>query len=63
VFALGGRSVDAARWLDETVRWGMPSYPMFSSDKLLDSVRNTPEMKAVMAAVKVQWDSYRAQLP
>jgi protein kinase/serine/threonine-protein kinase len=63
VFALDGRGAEAARWLDGTVRLGMPPYPMFSADKMLDSVRGTPEMKTVMANLKVQWDRYRAQLP
>jgi len=63
VFALDGRGVDAAQWLDETARSGMPCYPMFEADKMLDSVRGAPEMKAVMADLKIQWDRYRAQIP
>jgi len=41
----------------------MPCYTMFEADKMLDSVRGAPEMKAVMADLKIQWDRYRAQIP
>ena len=62
VFALSRRGVEAARWLEETIRWGFPNHPLFAEDRWLDPVRDAPEMKAVMADLKVQWDRYRAQL-
>ena len=60
--ALAGDSEEAARWLEETIAWGFPCYPMFSTDSFLDPVRHTPRVQAVLAKLKTDWDGYRAAL-
>jgi TolB-like protein/tRNA A-37 threonylcarbamoyl transferase component Bud32 len=60
--ALAGDAGETARWLQETIDWGFPCYPMFSTDRMLDRVRNSPPVQAVLARLRVQWEGYRAAL-
>ena len=62
VYALQGRADEAARWLDETIAWGFPCYPMFSTDSFLDPVRAAPRVQAVLARLKTDWEGYRTAL-
>ena len=62
VFALGGKSADAARWLRETFENGFPCYPAFAADPFLDPVRDSPVMKTVLDNLKVTWEGYRDQV-
>ena len=62
VYALGGKSTEAARWLRQTIDEGFPCYPLFTSDPLLDPVRTSSEVKAVLDAFKTTWDGYLTQL-
>jgi tetratricopeptide (TPR) repeat protein len=62
VYALGGDAAQAARWLQETIRWGFPCYPLFASDAFLDPVRQAPEFQRVMEELRVQWERYRKEL-
>ena len=62
VFALGGKSAEAARWLRETFENGFPCYPAFADDPFLDPVRDTPVMKTVLENLRVAWEGYRDQL-
>jgi serine/threonine protein kinase/Flp pilus assembly protein TadD len=60
--ALAGNAGETARWLQETIDWGFPCYPMFSTDRMLDRVRNSAPVHAVLAKLRVQWEGYRAAL-
>ncbi len=62
VYALGGDAEQAARWLQETIRWGYPCYPLFADDHMLDPVRKSPEFQRVLADLRVQWERYRQEL-
>ena len=62
VYALGGRSAEAARWLQVTIDEGFPCYPLFASDPWLDPVRQSPDVKAVLDRLKAVWEGYRSQL-
>lgn len=62
VYALGGMAAEAAKWLDETVQWGFPCYPMFAQDDFLDPVRESPELRVVLTNLKARWDRYREEL-
>jgi hypothetical protein len=62
VSALAGDAEQTARWLDETIAWGFPCYPVFSTDKFLDGVRESPQVRRVLDGLKVDWDRYRAAL-
>jgi len=52
----------SARWLQETVDWGFPCYPMFSTDTFLDPVRPSDPVREVLARLKSQWEGYRKAL-
>jgi eukaryotic-like serine/threonine-protein kinase len=62
VAALRGDADEAARWLEETIAWGFPCYPMFSTDAFLDPVRQSPRVQKVLADLKVDWERYRDAL-
>ena len=62
VFALGGKSADAARWLQETFENGFPCYPAFAADPFLEPVRDSSVMRTVLENLKVTWESYRDQV-
>ena len=62
IFALGGDAEQAARWLQETIRWGYPCYPLFADDHMLDPVRKSPAFQRVLADLRGQWERYRQEL-
>ena len=62
IFALGGDAEQAARWLQETIRWGFPCYPLFAEDHMLDPVRKSPEFQRVLAELRTEWERYRQEL-
>ncbi|HJR61926.1 MAG TPA: protein kinase [Vicinamibacterales bacterium] len=62
VYGLAGNADAAARWLEETINWGFPCYPLFSTDSFLDPVRDAPRVKRVLSDLKVTWERYRDAL-
>jgi eukaryotic-like serine/threonine-protein kinase len=62
VYALQGNAGEAARWLRETIDWGFPCYPMFSTDRFLEPVRQAPEVRKILDDLKTSWDGYRDAL-
>jgi serine/threonine-protein kinase len=62
VFALGGKTEEAVKWLNVTIRWGFPCYPMFAQDRFLDPIRSSSRFQTAMADLKKQWDQYRTEL-
>ena len=58
-YAIQGNADEAARWLEETINWGIPCYPVFSTDTFLDPVRGAPRVKTVLADLKARWEEYR----
>ncbi len=61
VSALQGRAADTARWLQATVDFGMPNYPLFARDPHLDRVRQSSEFRAFMSRLEPQWKRYQAE--
>ena len=62
VYALGGDAEQATRWLQETIRWGFPCYPLFAEDHMLDPVRKSPQFQRVLAELRAEWERYRQEL-
>lgn len=62
IYALAGDGPRAARWLEETINWGFPCYPVFSTDAFFDGVRTSPEITRVLSALKDKWQQYRIAL-
>lgn len=60
--ALGGDAAETERLLKETIDWGFPCYPLFSTDAALNSVRKSPGVARVLAQLKRDWDGYRQAL-
>ena len=59
IYALLGEHKQALVWLKRTVELGDVNYPWFEKDKNLDSMRNDPEFKAIMADVRQRWQAYK----
>lgn len=58
VYALGGKSEKALKWLRVTVAEGFPCYPLFERDPFLDPIRRDPEFAKFLAEMKEQWEGY-----
>lgn len=58
VFAQGGKSDEALKWLRFTAENGFPCYPLFERDPFLDPIRQDPEFAKFLAEMKEQWEGY-----
>ena len=61
IYALGGRSSDAVKWLRETDREGFPCYTLFLRDSFLDPIRDDPAFVQFMAELRPRWEGYRRE--
>ncbi|HZE70490.1 MAG TPA: protein kinase [Pyrinomonadaceae bacterium] len=61
VFAQGGKSEEALRWLRYTAENGFPCYPLFERDPFLDRIREDPSFKQFMAEMKTRWEGYQRE--
>ncbi len=61
VFAQGGKSKEALKWLRYTVENGFPCYPLFERDPYLNPIRKDPQFTKFLAELKAQWQGYKQQ--
>jgi tetratricopeptide (TPR) repeat protein len=61
IYALGGGTEEAMKWLRVTVKEGFPSYPLFARDAFLDSIRRDPAFVQFMREMKMRWEGYRRE--
>jgi eukaryotic-like serine/threonine-protein kinase len=61
IYALGGNSKDALKWLRVTVKEGFPCYPLFERDSFLDRIRQDSEFIKFMAEMKERWEGYQRE--
>ena len=61
IYALGGKSQEALKWLRVTVKEGFPCYPLFARDSMLDPIRKEPAFLQFMAEMKARWESYQRE--
>jgi serine/threonine-protein kinase len=54
--ALLGHPRLAVAWLRKATQSGLPNYPLFLRDPLLDSLRSDPEFIELMAELKADWE-------
>lgn len=59
IYALGGRSNEALKWLRVTVAEGFPHYPLFARDPFLNPIREDSAFKQFMEEMKVKWEDYK----
>jgi eukaryotic-like serine/threonine-protein kinase len=62
IYALGGKSEEALKWLRVTVKEGFPCYPLFARDSFLDPIRKDPAFVQFMAEMKTRWEGYQREL-
>jgi DNA-binding winged helix-turn-helix (wHTH) protein/TolB-like protein len=58
IYALGGKTQEALKWLRTTVDAGFPHYPLFARDKFLDPIRQDPAFQRFMEEMKQRWEGY-----
>jgi TolB-like protein len=54
-------ATSALHWLERTSREGMPCYPLFASDALLDPIRSDPRMRSFLDGSRREWEKLRHQ--
>lgn len=59
VFAQGGKSAEALKYLRYTAENGFPCYPLFERDPYLDPIRKDAEFVKFLAEMKERWEGYR----
>ena len=60
--ALLGRKADAVRWLTKAADEGYPSYPRFSTDQSLASLKGYPAYEALLARLRSAWNRWQKSL-
>ncbi len=58
IYALGGKSQEALKWLRTTAAEGFPHYPLLSRDTFLDPIRDDPSFKQFLEQMKERWEGY-----
>jgi tetratricopeptide (TPR) repeat protein len=53
---------DAVKWLQYSADDGLPCYPLFENDPLLNNIRNDAGFISFLASQKKQWEHYKATL-
>ena len=61
LYALGGKSDEAVKWLRETAAKGFPSYTLFERDPYLNRIRQAPEFIRFMEEMRAQNERYRRE--
>lgn len=61
IYALGGKSEEAVKWLRVTVDKGFPDYPLFLRDPYLDGIRQHAVFVQFMAEMRSRWENYRRE--
>jgi serine/threonine protein kinase len=61
IFALGGKSDEALKWLRITTEEGFPCFTLFARDPFLDPIRKDQAFMQFMAEAKTRWESYRRE--
>lgn len=59
IYALGGKSEAALKWLRITVTEGFPHYPLFARDTFLNPIREDAAFRQFMAEMKTKWEGYK----
>jgi DNA-binding winged helix-turn-helix (wHTH) protein/TolB-like protein/Tfp pilus assembly protein PilF len=61
IFAQGGKSAEALKWLRYTSENGFPCYPLFERDPYLNPIRKDPEFIKFLGEIKERWEGYRGE--
>lgn len=60
-YAQLGQPARAAKWLSQAIRTGFPCYPWFMRDPLLDRVRQSKEVSALLRELRRDWEATKAR--
>ncbi len=61
VYGLLGKPDEAVRWLDQAARMGLPNFPLFRDDPLLDPLRGHAGFDRLMSDLRRDWNGFRAE--
>ena len=60
--SLLGRKDDAVRWLTKAADEGYPSFPRFSTDQSLTSLKGYPPYEALLRRLRTDWERWKRSL-
>jgi len=60
-YAQLGDFAEARRWLAEAARTGLPCYPWYARDPLLDPLRSDPEFQRFLSGLQNSWRTLAAR--
>jgi TolB-like protein len=60
-YAQLGEFPEAIRWLADAARTGLPCYPWYLRDPLLDPLRNEPAFQQILARLESSWQTWLAR--
>jgi tetratricopeptide (TPR) repeat protein len=60
-YAQLGDAASALHWLERTSREGMPCYPLFANDSLLDPIRSDPGIRSFLDESRREWEGRKRQ--
>ena len=60
-YALMNKTKLAVDWFERAVNEGFNCYPMFENDPNLNSLRNDPRFREIMAKERTKWENYRTK--
>ena len=60
-YAQLGEFPEAIRWLADAARTGLPCYPWYVRDPLLDPLRNEPAFQQILARLESSWQTLLAR--
>jgi predicted Zn-dependent protease len=60
-YAQLGEFAEARRWLADAARTGLPCYPWYARDPLLDPLRSDPEFQRFLTGLQTSWRALAAR--
>ncbi len=60
VFTIMGKNDEAVIWLIKAAETGLPDYPLYNNDPILNKLKGDPEFDAFMADMKVELEYYQS---
>jgi hypothetical protein len=62
-YAQLGERDNAMRWLEQAARTGLPCYPWYERDPLLDPLRSNAEFHRFLGDMRRSWEALKAKYP
>ena len=61
VYAQIGMSVEALDMIDNSIKGGLPNYPLFRTDPHFSGIREEPAFQSMLSGLKRDWKDYQRE--